>query len=309
MKIAILGLGGVGGTVAGALTESEKELICIVRGKTKEAVREKGFLLDSEMLGVRRVYPALVSDDPSEIGVVDILILCCKGYSLQEACETYHPIVGENTIVIPLLNGVTASREVSRYLNGKGQVAEGYIYCYSFLSEPGIVTNRSDLLWMGFGFADGRKNEKLDVLERLLQRGGMPLAESRDVLTEIWKKYLMMCGNSAAFLYYDCTAGEIQKEEERMDFLRNIYRELWQLGLASGADLPEEIIGDYLERFRAFLPETTSSLYRDVRDGKPQTELEMVLGGGCRLAKEMGLDTPCLYAAYEKGKKKTKSVE
>ena len=305
MKIAILGLGGVGGTVAGALKDAEQDLVCIVRGKTKEAVEKNGFLLDSELLGMRRVHPALISDDPAEIGVVDILILCCKGYSLEEACERYASVVGEETIVVPLLNGVTASREVSRCLHGKGQIAEGYIYCYSFIAEPGIVTNRSDLLSMGFGFADGRKSEKLDALKLLLQKGGMPFADEGDVLTEIWKKYLMMCGNSAAFLYYDGDAGCIQQNAERMAFLERIYKELYSLGLACGAKLPEAIIEAYLERFRSFPVETTSSLYRDVRDGNPQTELDAVIGGGCRLAEEKGIVVPCLKEAYEKAKERT----
>ncbi len=306
MKIAILGLGGVGGTVAGALKDAEQDLVCIVRGKTKEAVEKNGFLLDSELLGMRRVHPAVISDDPAEIGVVDILLLCCKGYSLEEACEKYASIVGEETIVIPLLNGVTASREVSRCLHGKGQIAEGYIYCYSFIAEPGVVTNRSDLLSMGFGFADGRKNEKLDTLKLLLLKGGMPFADGGDVLTEIWKKYLMMCGNSAAFLYYDGSAGCIQQDAERMAFLEKIYKELCSLGIACGAKLSDTIVEAYLEKFRAFPAETTSSLYRDVRDGKPQTELEAVMGGGCRLAEEMELNVPCLKAAYEKAKEKIK---
>ena len=303
MKIAILGLGGVGGTLAGVLAEEAEELVCIVRGKTKEAVEKNGFWLDSELLGKRCVHPAVVSDDPEEIGVVDILLLCCKGYSLREACERYHSIVGEDTVVIPMLNGVTASREVRSCLHGKGQIAEGYIYCYSYIAEAGVVTNQSDLLRMGFGFADGRKHEKLDKLAKLLEKGGMPLAQGADVLTEIWKKYLMMCGNSAAFLYYDCSAGGIQQSEERMEFLENIYRELRSIGLACGAALSEAVVREYLETFRAFPPQTTSSLYRDVRDKKTQTELEAVLGDGCRLAEELGLAVPCLKAAYEKVKK------
>lgn len=305
MKIAILGLGGVGGTIAGTLQERARELVCIVRGKTKEAVEKNGFLLDSELLGMRRVHPAVISDDPAEIGVVDVLFLCCKGYSLQEACETYESIVGEETIVIPLLNGVTASRAVSRCLHGKGQIAEGYIYCYSYIKEAGTVINRSDLLNMGFGFADGRKSEKLDELKLLLEKGGMPVADAGDVLTEIWKKYLMMCGNSAAFLYYDGNAGCIQRDAERMAFLKKIYEELCSLGTACGAKLSDAIIAAYLERFCSFPAETTSSLYRDVRDGKPLTELDAVIGEGCKLAEEMGIAVPCLKMAYEKAKERT----
>ncbi len=302
MKIAILGLGGVGGTVAGALAHAEDELITIVRGKTKEAVQERGFLFDSELLGNKVIRPVQVSDDPGEIGMVDILILCCKSYSLQEACEKYQSIVGEDTLIVPLQNGVTAARDISRYLKGKGQIAEGYIYCFSFITEPGHVANISSMLRMGFGFKDGRKNEKAEYLKEMLRKGGMPIAEGQDVLAEIWKKYMMMGGNSVTFLYYDCAAGEIQKDAEKTEFLRSVYEELRSIGIASGVQLGDGIVGGYMEEFMALPPETTSSLYRDVRDGKPQTELDAVVGGGCRLAEELGVDAPCLLATYNKRK-------
>lgn len=94
-----------------------------------------------------------------------------------------------------------------------------------------------------------------------------------------------------------------------MAFLEKIYHELYSLGIACGAKLPEKIIQDYLERFRSFPAETTSSLYRDVRDGNPQTELDAVIGGGCRLAEEKGIAVPCLKAAYERAKERTKKTE
>lgn len=90
-----------------------------------------------------------------------------------------------------------------------------------------------------------------------------------------------------------------------MAFLKKIYKELCSLGIACGAKLSDAIIETYLERFCSFPAETTSSLYRDVRDGKPQTELDAVIGGGYRLAEELGIAVPCLKAAYEKAKEKT----
>lgn len=303
MRIAVLGLGGVGGTVAGALTGVEGELICIARGETKAAVLRDGLWLESEVLGRRNVRPALVSDDPEEIGEVDALFLCCKGYGLEAACTRYRGIVGAETLVIPLLNGVTAARDAATFLEGRGRVMEGYIYCYSHILEPGRIQNKGTLLRIGFGFADGRQDEAAQRLCTLLREGGMPVSDGTDIRTEIWEKYLMMCGNSAALLRYDCAAGGVQAEPERMAFLRGIYRELQSIGAAFGASLPDSLAEKYLEEFMSLDAEAVSSLYRDIRDGKPETELDAVIGGGCRLAAEKGLDVPLLRSAYERWKK------
>lgn len=300
MRIAVLGLGGVGGTVAGALAGVKEELILIARGATKEAVQRDGLLLESETLGRRVVRPALLSDDPEEIGQVDVLFLCCKGYGLRAACERYRGIVGQDTLVIPLLNGVTAARDAAAFLENRGKVVEGFIYCYSHIVEPGHISNVGTLLRMGFGFADGSRDDTAEYVRQLLREGGMSVSDGKEILTEMWEKYLMMCGNSAAFLRFNCAVGGIQREPERMEYLRGIYRELQSIGIAFGASLPDSLLESYLEQFALLDPDAVSSLYRDIRERKPETELEVVIGAGCRLAEEKGMQAPLLREAYEK---------
>ncbi|MCQ4936983.1 ketopantoate reductase family protein [Anaerotignum propionicum] len=299
MKIAILGLGEVGATVAGGLKKYEKNLIFIARGETKRVLREKGLYLESDKLGNQTINPGLVSDDPKEIGTVDVLILCSKSYSLETACKKYVDIIGESTLVVPLQNGIMTSRNVSQWLKGKGVVSDSFIYCFSNIVEVGHVYNRGELLRIGIGFADGKDNEKARQLVSMLKEGGLPSNYGQDIMMSIWEKYAMMCGNSCAFIYYDCEAGDIQKDASKLEFLRGIYEDILRLAKASGVSGLEDMPEKYYQHFLTLPPQTISSLYRDIREGKEETEFEWVIGGGYKLAQEMGISVPYMEKVYQ----------
>ncbi|NCC15031.1 MAG: ketopantoate reductase family protein [Clostridia bacterium] len=299
MKIAILGLGAVGATVAGGLRKFEKDLIFIARGETKRALMENGLYLESELLGNGTIRPGLVSDDPKEIGVVDVLILCSKSYGLQSACKKYADIVGEDTLIVPLQNGITASKSVSQWLDGKGIVSDSYIYCFSNITETGRVSNKGQLLRIGIGFADQKENETGKKLVAMLNEGGLPSTYGQDIMKALWEKYAMMCGNSCALIYFDCEAGNIQEDSNKIEFLHGIYEDILRLAKAEGVVGMDDMPQRYLKQFLNFPPQTITSLYRDMRDGKEETEFEWVVGGGYRLANELGVSVPFMQKVYE----------
>ncbi|WP_304507470.1 ketopantoate reductase family protein [Anaerotignum sp.] len=299
MKIAILGLGAVGATVAGGLRKYEKDLIFIAREETKQVLQEKGLYLESDILGSHKICPGLVTDDPKEIGVVDVLFLCSKSYGLEAACKKYADIVGEDTLVVPLQNGITASRAVSRWLDGKGVVSDSYIYCFSNIVETGHVFNGGKLLRIGIGFAHGKDNEKARKLVAMLNEGGLPSTYGQDIMKELWEKYAMMCGNSCGFIYFDCQAGKIQEDKEKMEFLRGIFEDILRLAKASGVTGMDDMPQRNMEGFLKFPPETITSLYRDMLEGKEETEFEWLVGNGCRLAKELEVSVPFMQKVYE----------
>jgi len=299
MRIAILGLGGVGATVAGGLRKYEKDLIFIARGETKRVLQKKGLYLESDLLGNGTIYPGLVSDDPEEVGVVDVLILCSKSYGLEAACKKYINIVGEETLVVPLQNGVTASKSVSEWLGGKGIVSDSYIYCFSNIVETGHVTNGGNILRVGIGFSDARDDNKAKKLIAMLNEGGLPSIYGQEIMKALWEKYAMMCGNSCAFIYFDCPVGEIQEDSEKLGFLRGIYEDINRLAKATGVTGMDDMPQRYIEDFMKLPPQTISSLYRDIRGGKEDTEFEWLVGSSYRLAKELGVDIPFMQKVYE----------
>lgn len=299
MKIAIVGMGGVGATVAGGLRNFEKDLIFIARGETKKVLKEKGLSLESDLMGTSVIHPSLVSDDPKEIGEVDVLFLCSKSYGLEAACKKYASIVGKDTLVIPLQNGILASKAVSEWIGGKGVVSDSYIYCFSNIVEAGHIKNAGTLLRLGIGFADGRENEKAKKIVEMLNAGGLPSVYGQDIMKALWEKYAMMCGNSCAFIYFDSSAGKIQQDPEKLEFLRGVYEDVNRLAKATGVTGLDDMPQRFIEVFLKVGPETSSSLYRDIVAGKKDTEFEWLVGSACRLAEELGVSIPFMQKVYE----------
>lgn len=300
MKIAVIGIGGVGGIVSSALKSVENELVLVCRGETAEAVRENGLIVNSDMLGNRVIKPFLISNDPKEIGIVDAAIICCKTYSLKNVIETYKDIIGEETLVVPLQNGVTAAEEAEKLLGGRGYVADGYIYCFSNIEKPGVIKNSGDLLKIGIGFSDGRKDEKAEKLVELLNKGGLPsVYGGAEIKSALWEKYIMMCGCSCAFIYYDCATGGIQQDPEKQEFLRGIYTDIKRIADYAGVKVKENIVDEYMNIFMKNPPESMSSLYRDISTGKSDTEYEAIIGGGIMLAHKFGADVPFMMKVYK----------
>ena len=302
MKIAVLGMGGIGGVVGAALAHRYDDIYFIARGKSLEAIKNKGLILESEKLGTFTVHPADVTDNVTEIGTVDVLLIATKSYGLEAACKQCAPIIDQNTVVIPLLNGVAVSDEAEMYLNSVGEVADGCIYAFSSLEEPGRAKHIGELCHIDFGFKDGRTNPKCVELEKMLNKSGIETVFSNDIMVPVWVKYIMMCGNSAVFSYFECSADVVHQSSEKMKFIEDVYTELYTLAKAKGVHLPEDIVEKHMAVFKKLPVGAITSLYRDLKQPNNKTEFEAVVGKGIRIAKEMGASVPCLTMVYEKYK-------
>ena len=302
MKIAVLGMGGIGGVVGAALAHEYDDIYFIARGKSLEVIQNKGLTLESDQLGTFTVHPAGVTDQVEEIGIVDILIIATKSYGLEAACRQCTSIIDQNTVVIPLLNGVAVSDEAETYLNNIGQVADGCIYAFSSLEEPGRAKHIGELCHIDFGFKDGHTNHKCVELEKMLNKSGIETVYSDDIMVPVWVKYIMMCGNSAVFSYFECSADVVHASEEKMKYIYDVYTELYTLGRAKGVHLPEDVVEKHMAVFKNLPAGAITSLYRDLKQPNNKTEFEAVVGKGIRLARETGIPVPCLTKVYEKYK-------
>lgn len=302
MKIAVLGIGGIGGVVGASLSKKFDDISLISRGKTLEAIKKNGLTLKSDRLGTFTVHPKIATDNVDEIGIVDALIIATKSYGLEAACKQCLPIIGDETIVVPLLNGVAVSEDVKNYTNGKGQIADGCIYAFSNIIEPGVIAHIGELCHIDIGFKDGHKNAKAEKLAEMLTNAGIETVYSNDIMVPVWEKYIMMCGNSCIFAYNDCAAGEIHKSPEKMKFVKDVYTELYKLAVAEGANVSENVVDKYIGVFTK-LPETAiTSLYRDLKEPGKKTEFDAIIGKAVRLAKKHNISVPCILGTYEKYK-------
>jgi 2-dehydropantoate 2-reductase len=302
MKIAVLGIGGIGGVVGAGLSRKFDDINLIARGKALEAIKKNGLTLKSDRLGTFTVHPKTVTDNVNEIGVVDALIIATKSYGLEGACRQCLPIIGDETLVVPLLNGVAVSEDVKKYTGGKGQTADGCIYAFSNIIKPGVIAHIGELCHIDIGFKDGRKNAKGLMLAEMLTKSGIETVYSDDIMVPVWEKYIMMCGNSCIFAYNDCAAGEIHKSPEKMKFVKDVYTELYKLAVAEGVNVSANIVDKYINVFSRLPENAITSLYRDLKEPGKKTEFDAIIGKAARLAEKHKISAPCIKGTYEKYK-------
>ena len=298
MKVAVIGIGAIGGVVGAHLASKYDDIHFIARGKTLDAISQNGIKVIGKN-GTLCAKPASATDKPEEIGIVDVLIVCTKGYSLETAIKECESIMGENTVILPLLNGINISDDIKK-INPKGVAADGAIYVFANIKEPGIISINADMLKIVAGIKDGKENKNLKELINMLNESGITAVYSNDIAIPLWEKYIMMCGNSCAFAYFDSPAGKIQKDSEKMEYVSGVYSELADLARKSGVEVDKSIAEKYTSTFLALPKETITSLYRDIKTGSSQTEFDSIIGKAFSISKSLKADTPCINAVYHK---------
>ena len=300
MKIVIFGMGGVGGLVGGLLARSHNDTYFYARGENLRVIKEQGLTVESAQFGTFNVRPKLVTDNASEIGVADVVFIACKGYDLNEVCKTAEPMIGANTVVIPLLNGVIVS-EIMEPLLPACILADGCIFTFCNLVKPGFISHQN-FVRIIIGMRSGELLPVLEEIVEILNESGITSKVSDDILRDSWKKYTIMCGNSTIFGWFDAEAGVVKKTPEYETVIRAIWGELVAVAAAKGVILPENTVDDCVNSFELMPPETVTSLYRDLRDKKPveRTELDHIIGRMVRLGEETGVAVPYHKAALEK---------
>lgn len=301
MKIAVFGIGGVGGFVGGALAKSHAETWFFARGENLEAIRAQGLKVQSSVLGNFVARPKGASDKGEEIGIMDAVIVCCKGYSLKSACEAISPVVGPETAVIPLLNGVIVS-DIMEPMLPPCVLADGTIRVFSRLEKPGHVIQSMEMCSIAFGMKDGSRPARLDELASVLNTAGIRTAVSENIMVDSWSKYALMCGNSVMFCYYGGPAGTVREDPRHESVLRAVMGELVAVAAAKGVMLPADTAEKAAAVFSKMEPDAMSSLYRDLSSGKPvnQTELDHIIGRMVEMGRQTGVPTPYHTIAYER---------
>ena len=301
MKIAVFGIGGVGGILGGALARENPDTFFCARGRNLEAIRQDGLRVQSPMLGDFAVRPRLASDNAADFGVVDAVIVSCKGCSLPESCGAIAPMLAPHTVVVPLFNGLMLS-ELMAPLLPPCVLADGVVYIFSHLEGPGRVAQTSKSCRVIAGMRDGSRPDALEELAGILNRAGIQASVTDDILTESWRKYVTMGSSSVMFCYYDGPAGKVREDPDYETVLRAVVGEMIAVAAARGVRLPEDMGDRLADLFREMPPENMTSLYRDLSGGKAakETELHNIIGRMVEMGREAGIPTPYHSAAYER---------
>ncbi len=297
MRIAVVGIGGVGGFFGGKLAQAGEDVLFIARGKTLEALRSHGLRVDS-INGDFRVEHANATDDPSTAGIVDAVIIATKAWQVREAAEQIKPMVGPDTIVVPLENGMDAPDDLVQGL-GREHVLGGLCALVSYIVEPGHIRHAAAEPLIMFGRLDRQPDARAERLRDAFVRVGVNASIPPDILHSMWTKFLFIAPLSAIGAVTRVPVGAWRSVPETRVMAEAALRELIAVARARGADLADEALATTMQRYDGLAADATSSMQRDIADGKP-SELEGQVGAVVRMALETGVSAPVnafLYAS------------
>lgn len=299
-KIAIIGIGGVGGLLAGVLIRKYGANVSLIaRGKRAEHLRTHGLTLHSDAYGDFTINPAAVTDDPAVLPVQDLVLVCVKNDALEAAAQQIMPIVGPDTVVLPVMNGVTAAKKL-RSILPTGTVLGCVIYTVSGAGQDFSITQQGKFTELSIGSQvfDTTEQDTADKTAALFMEAGIQCKAVEDVNAAIWTKYVLNCAYNVATARWGCTIGGIKADENRVEDCRALLTESWKVGIASGVALPEELPEKQLRRILKTSDDSDSSLGRDFAAGRPG-EMEVFCGDVIRMAETLGVDVPMTQKYYD----------
>ncbi len=299
-KIAVIGLGGVGGYIGALLAKKYENVTFIVRKNRGEQIKEKGLTLHSDYNGEIKVMPENVVYNGEKFTKQDYIFICVKNYSLEEACENIKDMVSDDTVIVPVMNGVDPGNKI-RKLIGKGIVLDSLIYIISFIDENGNIVQQGDNPHIHIGHNENGIQEIKHAKEvcRSLKDAGIPCAFEEDIEAAIWKKYMLNCAYNVATACYNEPIGMLRKDEKKAKEYEALVWEAYNVAKKKGVNLKEEDAKRVIYRFYyEHADNATSSLQRDVWAGR-RTEIETFCGYLVREGNELSVSVPVMTQMYE----------
>ena len=297
MKILVMGSGGVGGFYGGRLARAGCDVTFVARGAHLAAMRKDGLTIENEPQGNIRLSKVKVTDDPATIGGADLVIIAVKLWDTEATARAVKPIVGPDTAVLSLQNGVIKDDILRREFGDKA-VMGGAAYVATHISRPGVIHQTGTIQRMVFGEYDGRRSARAEALLADALRAGIQAELSSDIRRTLWEKYCFLVGLSATTATMRVPIGTVRSNPQTRAFLIDILKETVAVGRALGVALPENYAEDRLA-FADSVPESmTSSMYHDLERGNP-LEVAWLSGGVVQLGKSVGVPTPANRAVWD----------
>jgi 2-dehydropantoate 2-reductase len=295
MKIAIFGTGAVGGYFGGRLAQSGQDVTFIARGETLAALQQNGLRVDS-FNGDFTLHPVQATDNPAEVGPVDAILVTVKSWQVNEAAEAIRPLIGPDTAVIPLQNGVEAPDQLAAIL-GREHVLGGLCTIIAAVAAPGYVRHTGIEPHIIFGELDNRPSQRAEQLQQAFTQAGVKATIPSDIHAALWTKFLFVTSWGSVGAITRAPVGVIRTLPETRAMLEQAMNEIYQVALARGVQLPATTVTDRLAFIDSLPPAGTTSMQRDIAAGR-LSELEEQTGAVVRLGREAGVATPLYHFIY-----------
>ena len=289
MRIAVVGAGGVGGAYGAALAKAGADVTFIARGAHLAAMKSQGLKVESPR-GDTHLVPTQATDDPKTVGAVDVVLFCVKLWDVESAGAAIEPLVGKDTAVIPLQNGVDASARLAPIL-GKEAVMGGVANISATIAEPGVIRQTGTVMRMVFGELDGRPSARVEALAAMCGKAGIDGVASPVILTDLWMKFILLASNASIMALTRLPVGKLRDDPDIAPWFTTAYEEVAAVGRAAGVALPADAVERTLNFNRNAPPTLIPSMAVDLLRGN-RIELPWLSGKVVELGRKHGVATP-----------------
>jgi 2-dehydropantoate 2-reductase len=292
--VAVFGAGGVGGYFGARLAASGSDLTFIARGAHLAAIRSNG-------LRVRAVdedftVQVAATDDPSEVGEVDHVLVAVKSYDTEDVGRRLAPLLGDDTVVVSLQNGIDNEEKLAA-LVGAERVAGGVAYIFAHIAAPGVVQRTAPPRSLMFGELDGRPSERLERLRAACEAAGFAATVSHHIQHAVWDKASLVGPMAAVTAAARLPIASLLPVTESKELFLTIVSEFAAVARAEGVDLGDGVVEQKLAFAEALGPGARNSLHNDLEAGR-RLELDALVGAVVRRARRHGVSTPATDALY-----------
>jgi 2-dehydropantoate 2-reductase len=296
VRIAVFGSGAVGGYFGGRLAEAGEDVHFIARGPHLAAIREQGLRVTS-IDGDFLVPRPHATDDPSVVGPVDIVVLGVKAWQVPQAARDMGPLIGTQTLIVPLQNGVEAPEQLVA-AHGSAHVLGGLCRLLVYLLGPGHVRHAGVAPYLAFGELDGSLSRRAEALREVFSKArGVTVELASDIRAAMWRKFVFIAALGGVAALTRAPIGVVRSQPESRRLLEQALGEIHAVAVGQGIMLPPDTVAKTLAFIDTLPPDATASMQRDIIEGRP-SELEAQVGAVVRLGDRCGVPVPLHRLIY-----------
>ena len=302
MRIAVMGVGGIGGYFGARLVLAQEDVTFIARGTNLAALQQNGLILKSEQFG-DYLLPVQATNDPGTVGEVDLVLFCVKTYDLERAAHHIQPLIGNTTVILPIQNGVDSAERIATVTSVE-HLIDGLTWVSAHREAPGVIRHIADNRLV-FGEISGGKSERTQQLLDVFLEAGIDARLSDNICLALWQKFVAYCAGSGICTLTRLPYGPIFACPQTKALLKNVMHEIGAVGRASGINISADWVDEQFAHLELMVKTNYAtvlpSMYYDLIAGR-RLELDNIQGYVVRHGEEYGIPIPltqCIYAALK----------
>ncbi|WP_343658132.1 2-dehydropantoate 2-reductase [Chryseobacterium sp.] len=306
--IVVVGLGGVGGYFGFKINQTNEisgkyNISFVARGETYEKVKQNGLTLLSPEHSNPKTHPDAILQNISDIKNPDLVLICVKEYDLENVCRQLLPVISEETILLPMMNGADIYDRI-RTVIPDHTVLPTCVYVASHIKERGTVEHKGNPGKIIVGRDPEHFSVPVEWISELLNESKIEFDFKDNSLKDIWTKFIFIASFGLVTARHNSSMGAVCTDEQQKKEAAGIMKEIKLIAVKKGIDLQYDIMEKTFEKASTFPFDTPTSLQLDINSGKKENELEMFAGAVLKYGSETGIDTPFTQKIYTEIKAK-----